>query len=132
MVFPQWFKYYRTVAPRTRLEHPAAEQIQLTDVLFALSDPDRLELVEQLRQGAMTAAECVPTSPGMPKSTKSHLLKVLRESGIIWNVPHGRGRLLTLRADDLEQRFPGLLAAVLPTGDRSASPRPDATSHADS
>lgn len=102
------------MARSTQLEHPTAEQILLTDVLFALSDPDRLELVEQLRQGPVTAAECVPTGPEMPKSTKSHLLKVLRESGIIWNVPHGRGRLLTLREEDLESRFPGLLDAVLP------------------
>lgn len=107
------FKYYRTMAPATDLFHPERDALELTDVLFALSDPDRLDLVYQLQNGPVAAANCVPTDPNMPKSTKSHLLKVLRESGVIRNEPDGRNRILTLRREDLDARFPGLLEALL-------------------
>ncbi|MFD6531155.1 ArsR family transcriptional regulator [Streptomyces sp. NPDC060184] len=50
---------------------------------------------------------------GRPESTLSHHLKTLREAGLVRNVPQGRQRSLTLRRDDLDARFPGLLDAVL-------------------
>ena len=40
-------------------------------------------------------------------------MKVLREAGVIRNEPNGRQRVLTLRREDLDARFPGLLDAVL-------------------
>ncbi len=50
----------------------------------------------------------------MPKSTKSHLFKVLRESGVVRNEPNGRRRTISLRRDELDERFPpGLLDAIL-------------------
>lgn len=97
----------------TDLPHPEREALELSTVLFALSDPDRLEMVRQLRDGAMDAANCNALDPAIPKSTKSHLMKVLREAGVIRNEPNGRRRTLTLRRDDLDARFPGLLDAVL-------------------
>ena len=105
------------MSPSAALSHPDRSEITLAGVLFALSDPDRLDMVRQLRDGPVSASSCVPaTDADIPKSTKSHLLKVLRESGVIRNEPNGRGRLLTLRRDDLEARFPGLLDAVLAAG----------------
>lgn len=95
------------------LAHPRREEIQLTQVLFALSDPARLAIVCQLADGPLEMVRCHVQDPSVPKSTKSHLMKVLRESGIIRNEPLGRGRVLTLRRTDLDQRFPGLLDAVL-------------------
>ncbi|KEP70771.1 ArsR family transcriptional regulator [Thioclava dalianensis] len=95
------------------LPHPADDEIQLAKVLFALSDPGRLELVRQLQEAPLEAARCHLTDPEIPKSTKSHQMKVLREAGVIRNEPHGRGRLLSLRREALERRFPGLLEAVL-------------------
>ncbi len=85
----------------------------MEDVLFALSDPARLDLVRQLRESSLTAASCTTLDPAMPKSTRSHMLKVLREAGVIRNVPEGRNRRLSLRREDLDARFPGLLDAVL-------------------
>jgi DNA-binding transcriptional ArsR family regulator len=102
------------------LPHPDRDAIQLEDVLFALSDPDRLEIARQLRDGPRDAADCVPWDPSMPKSTKSHRMKVLREAGVIRNVPSGRNRILSLRREDLAARFPGLLDAILDAGDGSA------------
>ena len=95
------------------LPHPSRSEIQLTDVLFALSDPERLAVARQLSDGPLDMAECSMTDPNLPKSTKSHFMKVLREAGVIRNEPNGRHRLLSLRRDDLDARFPGLLDSVL-------------------
>ncbi|MCJ8055842.1 helix-turn-helix domain-containing protein [Shinella curvata] len=97
----------------TELSHPGRNDLRLTDVLFALSDPERLAIVRQLAGGPLEMAQCHLSDPSIPKSTKSHLMKVLREAGIIRNEPFGRGRRLSLRYHDLEARFPGLIASVL-------------------
>ena len=97
----------------TDLAHPHETDLQLTQVLFALSDPGRLEIVRQLRYGPVEMAQCHLIDPSVAKSTRSHLFKVLREAGVIRNVPNGRGRLLSLRHEELERRFPGLLSSVL-------------------
>lgn len=89
------------------------DDVSLTGVLFALSDPARLEIVRELADGPLSMAECGITNPDLPKSTKSHLMKVLRESGVVRNEPEGRGRRLSLRKDELDATFPGLLDAVL-------------------
>ncbi|MFI5428684.1 hypothetical protein [Aeromicrobium sp. UC242_57] len=52
-------------------------------------------------------AECYVTNPDLPKSTKSHLMKVLREAGIVRNEPEGRRRVLSLRKDGSTGRSPG-------------------------
>lgn len=97
----------------TDLPHPMRDEIRLTEVLFALSDADRLDIVRQLSDGPLEMAHCHLSDPNVPKSTKSHLMKVLREAGVIRNEPLGRGRRLSLRRDDLDARFPGLIDAVL-------------------
>lgn len=97
------------------LPHPARDALELSQVLFALADPGRRAILCQLRDGPLEAVACTPAGADMPKATKSHMLKVLREAGLICNIPNpnGRGRLLTLRHDDLEARFPGLIGSVL-------------------
>lgn len=95
------------------LTHPAREEFVLTQILFALSDPERLEIVRQTASGPLEMANCHLQNPHVPKSTKSHHMKVLREAGVILNAPLGRGRVLSLRREDLDARFPGLLDAVL-------------------
>ena len=83
-------------------------------MLFALSDPARLELMKGLAaEGPLTVAQCQAQGPDVPKSTFSHHLKTLREAGLIRNEPAGRQRTVSLRRDELDRRFPGLLDAVL-------------------
>ncbi|HEX4017302.1 MAG TPA: helix-turn-helix domain-containing protein [Frankiaceae bacterium] len=94
------------------LQHPAVAELDLAAVLFALSDPARLAIVRQIATPALVST-CQSVGMDMPKSTRSHHLKVLREAGITFAVPRGRERVLTLRRDDLESRWPGLLPAVL-------------------
>ena len=64
------------------LPHPDIADVALTDVLFALSDPARLQIVRDLADGPLEMAQCGATNPALPKSTKSHLMKVLREAGV--------------------------------------------------
>lgn len=96
------------------LPHPELSEVELPAVLFALSDPARLELIKELAaEGPLTVAQCQAHGPDVPKSTFSHHLKTLREAGLIRNEPAGRQRTVTLRRDEVDRRFPGLLDAVL-------------------
>ncbi len=98
--------------PVMELEHPAVEDLDLPTLLFALSDPARLAIVRQIA-GSDVEATCQSVGLDMPKSTRSHHLKVLRESGVVHTVVRGRERVMTLRLNDVESRWPGLLTAVL-------------------
>ena len=91
--------------------HPARGELELSAVLHALSDPARLEIVRRLADG--DEPSCGTFELGLSKATVSHHFKVLRESGLVRTRPEGRKRLLSLRTEDLEYRFPGLLDAVL-------------------
>jgi DNA-binding transcriptional ArsR family regulator len=101
------------------LDHPDVAELQLVDVLQALADPVRLELVRILddADGALACGE-IPLT--VSKSTGSHHLKVLREAGVIRGQIDGTRRYYTLRRADLEARFPGLLASVLGIDRRDA------------
>jgi DNA-binding transcriptional ArsR family regulator len=104
------------------LPHPDPADIELTEVLFALSDPARLELVRLIaRDGPQTVANCHVVDPSAPKSTFSHHLKTLREAGVVRNVPAGRQRMVSLRRQELDERFPGLLDSVLRSTRRTAA-----------
>ncbi|ADP35045.1 ArsR/SmtB family transcription factor [Bacillus atrophaeus] len=92
--------------------HPKTEKLQLTKVLHALSDPLRLELVKRLAEAKeKTCSTCADIQ--VAKSTLSHHFKVLRESGIAQVRIEGKHRYYSLRTDDLQQAFPGLLEAIL-------------------
>jgi DNA-binding transcriptional ArsR family regulator len=88
-----------------------SDTLDLASVLHALSDPIRLQIVSQLSDGQ----EHTCGSIGLPiaKSTSSHHFRVLREAGIVQQRIDGKCRRNRLRTEQLEQRFPGLLAAVL-------------------
>lgn len=95
------------------LPHPAKEDIQLTEVLRALSDPVRLEIVVRLAvQGWMTCGHA-GDDLGIHKSTASHHYRALREAGVILSRQEGRLKYISLRRADLDERFPGLLDSVL-------------------
>jgi DNA-binding transcriptional ArsR family regulator len=94
-----------------RLHHPGTDDIELTRVLYALSDPVRLDVVRQLaREGE---ASCAALDAGRPKSSMSHHFRVLRDAGVIRTRTDGPTHMNTLRRSELDRLFPGLLAAVL-------------------
>lgn len=93
------------------LHHPRVDELNLPEVLHALSDPVRLQIVRTLAVREEQACSAVEAS--VSKSTLSHHFKVLREAGITHTRANGTQRLVSLRQDDLEARFPGLLRSVL-------------------
>lgn len=93
------------------LPHPPAEAIELAGVLHALSDPMRLRIVAGL--AGQKDRTCKSFDLPVTKSTCTHHFRVLREAGVIRQRLEGTTKLSSLRRDDLEARFPGLLGSVL-------------------
>ncbi len=104
------------------LPHPAPSEIRLEAVLHALADPARLEIVSFL---AATDAEapCSDIDLAVSKSTGTHHYRVLREAGIISQVYRGTAKMNSLRRDDLDALFPGLLTSII-TARQKSHPRP--------
>ncbi len=95
------------------LPEPATEDLRLETVLGALSDPLRLGVVRRL----LLESENFDHSCGWfgldrPKSSLTHHFRALREAGLIRQRQYGLERRSHVRVDDLEARFPGLLALV--------------------
>jgi DNA-binding transcriptional ArsR family regulator len=93
------------------IPHPDVEDLDLPAVLHALSDPVRLEIVAGLAAG--DERTCGSFDVTVTKSTCTHHFRVLREAGLIRQRQQGTARLNSLRRDDLEARFPGLLGTIL-------------------
>ena len=100
------------VAELETLPGPRREDIRIESVLQALGDPIRLSIVRTLYDDP-EGRPCGTFGLPVAKSTASHHFRVLREAGVIFQRASGRARLTELRRDDLEARFPGLLASVL-------------------
>jgi len=98
------------------LEQPVVADIKLADVMQALGDPMRLEIVRVLH--ADGERQCGSFDLGISKATRSHHFRVLRESGVTHTRLDGTARFVRLRADDLEQKFPGLLSAIVEAASR--------------
>ncbi len=94
--------------------HPDKKDISLAGVLYALGDPVRLEIVRCLAERG--ALPCCALSVPVAKSTLSHHFKILRESGVLLCRKDGTQHINSLRREDLDMLFPGLLAAVLSYG----------------
>ncbi|MPQ27483.1 ArsR/SmtB family transcription factor [Bacillus paralicheniformis] len=93
------------------LYHPNRTDISLSAVFYALSDQIRLQIIKNLAEAGEQS--CSAVNVPIPKSTLSHHFKVLRESGVIYTRLEGTQRFISLRQEDLDSRFPGLLQIVL-------------------
>jgi DNA-binding transcriptional ArsR family regulator len=94
-----------------QIAHPTRDELELSAVLHALSDPVRLMIVAELARSGHEST-CGSFALPVTKSTCTHHFKVLREAGVIQQRHKGTMRLNTLRRDDLEDRFPGLLDTI--------------------
>ncbi|NEW07190.1 helix-turn-helix transcriptional regulator [Paenibacillus sp. SYP-B3998] len=94
------------------LFHPARNDLELSAILHALSDEIRLRVIKRLHDHGELF--CGAIESDIPKSTLSHHLKVLRESGLVHTRIEGTQRYTSLRREDLQARFPGLLDTILP------------------
>ncbi|RKP56822.1 transcriptional regulator [Cohnella endophytica] len=99
------------------LHHPDREEIQLSSVLYALSDPVRLFIISEIQRSGERS--CGEIDVPVVKSTLSHHSRTLREAGVVHVRVHGTQRLLSLRTEDLEYRFPGLLGSILEAYERT-------------
>ena len=92
-------------------EHPDREALRIEDVLAALNHPVRLRAVRRL--AASEELTCQEVLPDVAKSGASYHWRVLREGGVVEQRREGRHLRLRLRRADLDERFPGVLDAVI-------------------
>jgi DNA-binding transcriptional ArsR family regulator len=92
------------------LHHPDRDQIDLSAVLEALSEPTRRDIVLRLLDEG--EAPCHAASDRAPKTNLSYHYARLREAGVTRARIVGPYRMISVRVDDLNARFPGLLDAI--------------------
>jgi DNA-binding transcriptional ArsR family regulator len=98
------------------LFHPSIEDITVEGILHALSDPVRVAIFTQIASSACahTCSNFLNVSEkSIPKSTLSQHFKALREAGLIRGERRGVEMQNTSRCREIDQRFPGLIAAIV-------------------
>jgi DNA-binding transcriptional ArsR family regulator len=102
------------VAPPTRekIHHPATSALDLPTIMRTVGDPIRLEIVRLLADDRPRPCAELSTALGLPVSTGSYHLRLLREAGLTRTRAEGTQRLISLRRADLDERFPGLVAVL--------------------
>jgi DNA-binding transcriptional ArsR family regulator len=93
--------------------HADLAAVSLADAMNGLSDPLRLRIVELLARNGEMECNRIYDAVGISKSNASHHFRVLRECGLIRRSHQGQQQTARLRRDEFEDRFPGLLGAVL-------------------
>jgi DNA-binding transcriptional ArsR family regulator len=100
------------------LYHPDRDQIDLSAVLDALSEPTRRDIVVRLLE--VGEAPCQAFDDYAPKTNLSYHYARLREAGVTRTRIDGPYRMISVRVDDLAARFPGLLDAIVAAARRHA------------
>jgi DNA-binding transcriptional ArsR family regulator len=95
------------------ISHPATSEVDLARVLSAAGDPIRLAVVRFLADDREHTCTEVQEELGLPTSTCSYHLRLLREAGLTLTRPEGTERRITLRRADLDELFPGLLDVLI-------------------
>lgn len=98
------------------LFHPSIEDITVEGILHALSDPVRVAiyadiLSQECSQNCSTFSTV--SDKTIPKSTLSQHFRALREAGLIHGERRGVEVHNTSRIAEIEQRFPGLIRAIV-------------------
>ncbi len=93
------------------IKHPRIEEITLTGILSALGDPVRLQIVSELYHCNQKC--CGGFGIELSKSTLTHHFRTLRDAGIINVRCDGTQRMITLRKDELNKKYPGLLVSII-------------------
>jgi DNA-binding transcriptional ArsR family regulator len=109
------------------LIHPSIEDITVEGILHALSDPVRAAIYMELAMSAC-AANCSNflkiSDRDIPKSTLSQHFRALREAGLVRSERHGVEMHNTSRCTEIDQRFPGLIPAILKAHAAQAAEKP--------
>lgn len=92
--------------------HPSVEDLNIDNILSALSDPARRNMIFRLMGcDGMNCSEACEEDK-LPPSTISFHTRILRDAGLIYSEKRGVSVINTARKDDIEKRFPGLLHAI--------------------
>jgi DNA-binding transcriptional ArsR family regulator len=102
-----------TAVRPAKIPHPETDAIELATVMRTVGDPLRLEIVRLLADGAEQSCTALQSRLGLPASTGSYHLRLLREAGVTRTRAEGTQRYISLRRDDLDRRFPGLVDVLL-------------------
>jgi len=98
------------------LLHPAVEDVAVETILHALSDPVRVAIFADI-VGSDCSQNCsnflTVSDKTIPKSTLSQHFKVLREAGLIRGERRGVEMHNTSRCTEVDERYPGLIAAIV-------------------
>ena len=98
------------------LFHPSIEEVTVEAILHALSDPVRVAIYAEI-VGQDCSHNCANfanlTEKTIPKSTLSQHFRALREAGLIRGERVGVEMHNTSRCAEIDQRFPGLIAAIV-------------------
>jgi DNA-binding transcriptional ArsR family regulator len=113
------------------LPQPTRDEIDLSVVFSTLSDPLRRTAIAILATlPDCTERNCVSFGFPVAKASLTHHFKVLREAGLISQIDYGNRRASSLRKDDIEARFPGLLVMLIEELKRNGGPEKAASSAA--
>ena len=97
---------------REKILHPSADALDLATIMRTVGDPLRLDIVRLLADDRPRPCSEVSAAMGLPVSTCSYHLRLLREAGVTRTRAEGTQRFISLRRDDLEDRFPGLVEVL--------------------
>jgi DNA-binding transcriptional ArsR family regulator len=92
-----------------KIPHPATSALELATIMRVVGDPVRLRMVRLLSDGRPRVCGEISDVLGLPASTSSYHLRLLRDAGVIRSRAKGTLRLVSLRRGDLDERFPGLV-----------------------
>ncbi len=98
------------------LSHPAIEDVRPEAILHALADPSRAAIFAKIMGAGFVEACSALSAVGdrvIPKSSLSSHFKVLREAGLIRSERHGVEMRNHSRYAEVNERFPGLLPAII-------------------
>ena len=90
----------------------ARDRVPLEQILKSLGDPVRLSIVRQLLQAGNHEIACGCFDYEVAKATFSHHMAVLEEAGVVQARTDGTRRMMSLKLDEMNQKFPGLLELV--------------------
>src|SRR3954451_24662063 len=98
------------------IQHPAFQDISITAVLYALSDPVRAAIVRELaktRHGMNCTQMNERLGLKLAKSSCSQHYRILRDAGVIFCERKGVELFSRVRTQELSAKFPGLLRSIL-------------------
>ena len=99
--------------PPREIRHPKTSDLDLATILRTVGDPVRLSIVRLLSDDRERRCTLVGDRLDIPASTLSYHLRLLREAGVTRTRAEGTERHVSLRRDDLDRLYPGLLDVIV-------------------